>query len=148
MEESEFYRVVVSPSSKYRRLVGVFLLILALVAVYYWPYYFPLVFKLITACSLLVLYTYTFMTSRSSLTYIFCNDDGEFLLRREGCPDQHWQISSRSYFLPFVIILKLRSDISPYKTWFSVYTDQIDQTCVRRLRRIVLKMKSAKVSES
>ncbi|PQJ53409.1 hypothetical protein BTO11_06795 [Psychrosphaera saromensis] len=155
------YRISVRPYSKVKYIQHAVLICWYCLAVYFWPYFIPLVIKstLIVSTllfSLLCFYPPNIIYQKLRLqnlkdlklkAQILKGQEEVFQLSELG--QIYWVKSARSgqllatsYFWPFCFYLRIINPISQKRYWKVIFVDQVSEGSARRLRRIIKRIKS------
>ncbi len=139
------YRVSVTHNSRIKSGQFILLLIGYLVALYTWPFYLPNIVK----CALLVLalglalslYLAKRKAEKEAETHevFYLSVLGQIQWVKQG---EQAQLLATSYFLPFCFYLHLIEPLTQKVRWKVIFTDQLDDTSTRRLKRIIKRIKT------
>lgn len=140
------YRIRVNPSSKIRTAQHAFFVCWYLLVICFWPYFIPAVIKVMLILLSLVFtffYAYLIKVTQSKIT----DDLDVFHLSELG--QVEWVKNSElgkllpsSYFWPFCFYLRITNPINQETYWKVIFSDQLDDESIRRLRRIIKTIKS------
>lgn len=139
------YRVSVKPNSHIKILQFVLLLIGYLMALYTWPFYLPNIVKwaLLALVLGLVLSFYLAkgpdVKEAETLEVFYLSVLGQIKWVKQ---DEQAQLLPTSYFLPFCFYLHLTNPLTEQIRWKVIFTDQLDDTSIRRLKRIIKRIKT------
>ena len=141
------YRVRVKPNSKIRITQHAIFVCWYFLVIYFWPYFIPEVVKItliLLSFTFSVFYVYLINATQSKTT----DDLDVFYLSELG--QVEWvknselgQMLPSSYFWPFCFYLRITNPISQEIYWKVLFTDQLDNDSVRRLRRIIKTVKAS-----
>jgi len=140
------YRIRVNPNSKIRVIQHAIFVCWYLLVIYFWPYFIPVAIKvtlILLSLTFTVFYVYLINATQSKIT----DDLDVFHLSELG--QIEWVKSSElgqllpsSYFWPFCFYLRITNPINQETYWKVIFSDQLDDESVRRLRRIIKTIKS------
>jgi hypothetical protein len=116
-----------------------------LLVIFFWPYFIPEVVKIsLILLSIIFVIFYVYLLKATQYKDISAQD--VFYLSELG--QIEWvkssevgQLLSSSYFWSFCFYLRIHNPITQENYWKVIFTDQLDNESVRRLRRIIKTIK-------
>ena len=142
MDESEVYfRITVGARSLYRKLVAISIFFLYFFAIWIWPYFLPMWFKLGLITLALAFLVFSQLSNKSGEEQVmFLTYDGR-MASSQAANAFEASISPSSYILPWCVQLHLVSKVDQTSKWLTLYNDQVDDASIRRLRRTIFRAK-------
>jgi glucan phosphoethanolaminetransferase (alkaline phosphatase superfamily) len=145
------YRISVRLYSKMKYIQHAVLVCWYCLAVYFWPYFIPLIIKSILIVSALIFCFLCFYPAKvmeqKLMKHNSQDQDEVFQLSELG--QVYWVKSARSgqllatsYFWPFCFYLRIINPISQKYYWKVIFVDQVSDDSVRRLRRKIKRIKA------
>lgn len=139
------YRIRVNPNSKIKMFQHTIFVCWYLLVIFFWPYFIPEVVKIsLILLSIIFVIFYVYLLKATQYKDISAQD--VFYLSELG--QIEWvkssevgQLLSSSYFWSFCFYLRIHNPITQENYWKVIFTDQLDNESVRRLRRIIKTIK-------